>query len=91
MNFKNPRFQKKNYRHLKVSEVKKEFGKDVKKYMNWEIEIFLHGLYMTGDLKAFNKMKKHKKEAIEHILKKDEEIVQNALLDYLNDLTREES
>ena len=33
-NLINRKFQKKAYRHMLVSEVKKEFGKDVRKYLD---------------------------------------------------------
>ena len=43
-NLINRNFQKKAYRHMLVSEVKKEFRKDVRKYLDWEIEVFIYGL-----------------------------------------------
>lgn len=51
-NLINRKFQKKAYRHMLVSEVKKEFGENVKKYIDWEMEVFIYGLKMTGDFKS---------------------------------------
>lgn len=90
-NLINRKFQKKAYRHMLVSEVKKEFGKDVRKYLDWEIEIFIYGLKMTGDFKSADTAKKYKKKTIDYILQHDNKIVQEVMLDYVYDLTRKES
>lgn len=87
----NERFSKKAYRNMLVSEVKKEFGKDVKKYLEWELYILKAGLVFTYDLKSANIVGKYKKEIIEHILKHDDEVVQELMLNYIDDLMKKES
>ena len=87
----NARFSKKDYRHMLVSEVKKEFGKYVEKYLEWELYILKAGLVFTYDLKSANIVGKYKKEIIEHILKHDDEVVQELMLNYIDDLMKKES
>lgn len=87
----NERFSKKAYRHMLVSEVKQEFGKDVEKYLEWELYILKAGLVFTYDLKSANIVGKYKKEIIEHILKHDDEVVQELMLNYIDDLMKKES
>ncbi len=87
----NARFSKKAYRNMLVSEVKKEFDKDVKKYLEWELYILKAGLVFTYDLKSANIVVKYKKEIIKHILKHDDEVVQELMLNYINDLMKKES
>lgn len=90
-NLINKKFQKKAYRHMLVNEVKKEFGKDVRKYLDWEIEVFIYGLKMTGDLKSADTAKKYKGKTIDYVLQHDNKIVQEVMLDYVYDLTKKES
>lgn len=90
-NLINRKFKKKAYRHMLVSEVKKEFGKDVEKYIRWELEVLIAGLLFQYDLKSIIIIKKYKEKIIDHILQHDNKIVQEVMLDYVYDLTRKES
>ena len=64
-------FMKKNYRHFLVSEVKREFGNDVKKYIDWELGVLETGLKMTGSIEMLNIL--------------DNEIVQTVMANTLSD------
>ena len=90
-NLINRRFQKKDYRHMRVNEVKKEFGEDVKKYLDWELKVLIAGLLFQYDLKSVIIINKYKEKIIDHILQHDNKIVQEVMLDYVYDLTRKES
>ena len=76
---------KKNYRHFLVSEIKKEFGNDAKKYIDWELGVLETGLKMTGNIEMLNILNKYRSNLIETILSKDNEIVQNVMASTLGD------
>lgn len=78
-------FAKKNYRHFLVSEIKKEFGNDAKKYIEWELGVLETGLKMTGNIEMLNILNKYRSNLIETILSKDNEIVQNVMASTLGD------
>lgn len=78
-------FMKKNYRYFLVSEVKKEFGNDAKKYIDWELEVLETGLKMTGSIEMLNILNKYRNDLIETILSKDNEIVQTVIANTLSD------
>lgn len=87
----NERFSKKAYRNMLVSEVKKEFGKDVKKYIRWELEVFIFGLKLIEDFEIVGIIRSYTQEIIDYILKNDNEKVKNVMLNYIDDLMRKES
>ena len=78
-------FTKKDYRHFLVSEVKKEFGNDAKKYVDWELGVLETGLKMTGSIEMLDILNKYRNDLIETILSKDNEIVQNIMASTLGD------
>ena len=78
-------FAKKNYRHFLVSEIKKEFGNDANKYIDWELGVLETGLKMTGNIEMLNILNKYRSNLIETILSKDNEIVQNVMASTLGD------
>lgn len=78
-------FMKKNYRYFLVSEVKREFGNDVKKYIDWELGVLETGLKMTGSIEMLNILNKYRNDLIETILSKDNEIVQTVMANTLSD------
>ena len=78
-------FAKKNYRYFLVSEIKKEFGNDAKKYIDWELGVLETGLKMTGNIEMLNILNKYRSNLIETILSKDNEIVQNIMASTLGD------
>lgn len=86
----NNNFMKKNYRHFLVSEVKKEFGNDVKKYIDWEIEVLKVGMKITENREVLEIVDKYKNELIENILQNDNETVQMAMADTIEDYVRME-
>ena len=43
------------------SEVKKEFGNDAKKYLDWELGVLETGLKMTGSIEMLNILNKYRK------------------------------
>ena len=86
----NNNFMKKNYRHFLVSEVKKEFGNDVKKYIYWEIEVLKVGMKITENRELLEIVDKYKNELIENILQNDNETVQMAMADTIEDYVRME-
>ena len=81
----NNNFMKKNYRHFLVSEIKKEFGNDAKKYVDWELGILETGLKMTGSAEMLNILNKYRSDLIETILSKDNEIIQTVMVNTLSD------
>ena len=83
-------FTKKNYRHFLVSEVKKEFGNNAKKYIDWEIEVLKVGMKITEDREVLEIVDKYKNELIENILQNDNETVQMAMADTIEDYVRME-
>ena len=83
-------FTKKNYRHFLVSEVKKEFGNNVKKYIDWEIEVLKVGMKITENREVLEIVDKYKNELIENILQNDNETVQMAMADTIEDYVRME-
>ena len=52
-------FTKKNYRYFLVSEVKKEFGNNAKKYIDWEIEVLKVGMKITENREVLEKYYQH--------------------------------
>lgn len=87
----NERFSKKDYKNMLVSEVKKEFGKDVEKYIRWELEVFIFGLKLLEDFETVGIIRSYTKEIIDYILQNDNEKVKNVMLNYIDDLTKKES
>ena len=83
-------FTKKNYRHFLVSEVKKEFGNNAKKYIDWEIEVLKVGMKITENREVLEIVDKYKNELIENILQNDNETVQMAMADTIEDYVRME-
>ena len=83
-------FTKKNYRYFLVSEVKKEFGNNAKKYIDWEIEVLKVGMKITENREVLEIVDKYKKELIEKILQNDNETVQMAMADTIEDYVRME-
>ena len=53
---------------MTVSEVKEEFGGDVKKYIDWEIEVLKVGMKITENREVLEIVDKYKNELIENIL-----------------------
>ena len=90
-NLINRKFQKKAYKHMLVSEVKKEFGKDVEKYIRWELEVFIFGFEFLGGFEIVEMIRSYTKEIIDYILQNDNEKVRNAMLNYIDDLMKKES
>lgn len=87
----NERFSKKAYRNMLVSEVKQEFGKDVEKYIRWELEVFIFGLKLIEDFEIVGIIRSYTQEIIDYILKNDNEKVKNVMLNYIDDLMKKES
>jgi hypothetical protein len=83
-------FTKKNYRYFLVSEVKKEFGNNAKKYIDWEIEVLKVGMKITENREVLEIVDKYKNELIENILQNDNETVQMAMADTIEDYVRME-
>ena len=83
-------FTKKNYRYFSVSEVKKEFGNNAKKYIDWEIEVLKVGMKITENREVLEIVDKYKNELIENILQNDNETVQMAMADTIEDYVRME-
>ena len=83
-------FTKKNYRYFLVSEVKKEFGNNAKKYIDWEIEVLKVGMKITENREVLEIVDKYKNELIENILQNDNETVQMAMADTIEDYVRRE-
>ena len=87
---KKKNFKKKNYRYFLVSEVKKEFGNNAKKYIDWEIEVLKVGMKITENREVLEIVDKYKNELIENILQNDNETVQMAMADTIEDYVRME-
>ena len=87
----NERFSKKAYRNMLVSEVKQEFGKDVEKYIRWELEVFIFGFKLLGGFEIVGIIRSYTKEIIDYILQNDNEKVKNVMLNYIDDLMKKES
>jgi len=83
-------FKKRAYRHMTVSEVKEEFGGDVKKYIDWEIEVLKVGMKITENREVLEIVDKYKNELIENILQNDNETVQMAMANTIEDYVRME-
>ena len=87
----NERFSKKAYKNMLVSEVKQEFGKDVEKYIRWELEVFIFGLKLIEDFEIVGIIRSYTQEIIDYILQNDNEKVKNVMLNYIDDLMKKES
>ena len=81
-------FKKRAYRHMTVSEVKEEFGGDVKKYIDWEIEVLKVGMEITENREVLEIVDKYKNELIENIKNLEKIEVDDELKEKLNKLIK---